>query len=384
MKIKYCTSCLLPETKPDLSFNDLGECSACTAFKDRKEVDWKARENEFLQIVEKYKSNSGQNWDCIVPVSGGKDSTAQLLKVLELGMNPLCVTSSTCDLSTIGRQNLENIKNLGVDCIEYSPNKALRRRLNKFALETVGDIAWPEHLGIFTIPVRAAVDFRIPLIIWGENSQNEYGGPAAAQNSPVLNRRWLEEFGGLLGLRITDVAEILGIESRKLIPYTYPSDEELANVGVTGIFLGHYFSWDGLSNYLLAQANGFKSYGQLVEGSAVDYENLDNYQHGIHDYFKYLKFGFGRATDLVSMHIRRGRITRAQGLEIVRSNDGRYPSVYLGKALVDVLADINMTVEEFDLICDRFTNRSLFLNQDGAILRDRFKTPIKINYDNIE
>ena len=111
--------------------------------------------------------------------------------------------------------------------------------------EQVGDISWPEHVGIFTIPVRAAVQFNVPLIVWGENSQNEYGGPAAAARHNVLTRRWLEEFGGLLGLRVTDLVGRRASRQRHLMPYTYPSDEELQRVGVTGLFLGYYLPWDG-------------------------------------------------------------------------------------------------------------------------------------------
>lgn len=384
MSITYCTRCLLPETKPDLSFDSNGVCSACTAFSKRAEVDWDQRKLEFLEIVEKYRSNSPSGWDCIVPVSGGKDSTAQVLKMLELGLNPLCVTSTTCDLSDIGRANIENIKNLGVDYIEFSPNKKVRRKLNRFGLEIVGDISWPEHVGIFTIPVRAAVQFKVPLLIWGENSQNEYGGPATSQESPVLNRRWLEEFGGLLGLRVSDVQNSLGLSENQLIPYTYPSDNELSTVGVTGLFLGHYFPWDGVSNYLVASGNGFTTYGKTIEGSIVDYENVDNYQTGIHDYFKYLKFGFGRATDIASLHIRRGRMTRDQALILVEKHDGRFPSSYLGKQLEDILQQIDMSVTEFNEICDRFTNKSLFkVDANGSLQRDNFGTPIKTNYDNL-
>lgn len=382
--MKYCTECLLPSTKPDLSFDNLGVCSACTAYKSRKEVDWENRKNEFHELVKKYSSKGNSNWDCIIPVSGGKDSTAQVLKILELGYNPLCVTATTCDLSEIGRKNIENIKNLGVDYLEFSPDPLIRKKLNRIGLETVGDISWPEHVGIFTIPVRAAVQFKVPLIIWGENSQNEYGGPAAAQGSPVLNRRWLEEFGGLLGLRVSDLPDAFGIPQNKLIPYSYPSDEDLNQVGVTGLFLGHYFPWDGISNVLVAQANGFSSLGSPIEGSMVDYENVDNYQAGIHDYFKYLKFGFGRATDLASTHIRRGRISREQGLRIVKLRDGMYPHSYLGKPLSEILAHIDMDLVKFNEICDRFTNKSLFkLDRAGSIAKDENQRPIKLNDDNI-
>jgi N-acetyl sugar amidotransferase len=381
----YCNVCLLPSTKPDLYFDILGICAACTAFRERKEVDWGLREKEFDEIIAKFCSTSESKWDCIVPVSGGKDSTAQVLKVLELGLNPLCVTSTTCDLSEIGRKNIENIKQLGVDYMEFSPNPRVRAKLNKIGLEQVGDISWPEHVGIFTIPVRAAVQFKVPLIVWGENSQNEYGGPASASQNNVLNRRWLEEFGGLLGLRVTDLSESYGIHEADLVPYTYPTDEELKAVGVTGLFLGYYFPWDGFTNYFLAQAYGFSSYGKVIEGSVVDYENVDNHQTGIHDYFKFLKYGFGRATDLVSISLRRGRITRELGLELVKLHDGKYPWTYLGKPLEEILKRIDITIEEFDRICDRFTNKDLFLkDENGQLTRDSTYSLIKVNYENQE
>lgn len=379
--IKYCVSCLLPDTKPDLYFNKDGECAACLAFKNRKEIDWAKRKSEFQNILKSQKRS--ERWDCIVPVSGGKDSTAQVLKILELGYNPLCVTSSTCDLSDIGRDNLNNIGNLGVDHIEYSPNPKVRAKLNRLGLEEVGDISWPEHVGIFTIPIRASVDFGVPLIIWGENSQNEYGGPASKQESNILNREWLEEFGGLLGLRVEDLATSYGFSSKDLILYTYPSDSELFKAGTTGLFLGHYFPWDGLSNAILSSAFGFRAKNVHVEGSPVNYENLDNYQTGIHDYFKYLKYGFGRTSDIVSLHIRRGIMTRSQGLEIVKEIDGNYPHTYLGKPLSEIIAKIGLTTDKFNLICDKFTNTELFRkSKNGDYERNLDGSPIKLNYDN--
>jgi len=374
----------MPDTKPDLHLDENGICNACRSYEARKEVDWAERGKELDQLLEKYRNRDSTNWDCIVPVSGGKDSTYQVIRMLQFGLNPLCVTSTTCDLSDIGRQNIENIKKLGVDYVEVSPNPLIRAKLNRIGLTQVGDISWPEHVGIFTIPVRAAVQFNVPLIVWGENSQNEYGGPAAAAGNNVLNRRWLEEFGGLLGLRVSDLMGEEGIETRHLINYTYPTDEELMKVGVTGLFLGHYVPWDGLANTLIAQANGFRSYGKVVEGSMVDYENLDNYQTGIHDYFKFLKFGFGRATDLACLHIRRGRLTRTDGLEAVAKLDGKFPWEYLGKSLVDILEPLDLTVDEFIRICNRFTNKKIFKRDVGGdFVKDRFGNLTKINADNI-
>lgn len=381
--LTYCKRCVMPHTKPDLFIDDAGICSACRSYEKRQVIDWDLRRKELTVILDRYRSMDAKTWDCIIPVSGGKDSHYQVVRMLQLGMNPLCVTSTTCDLSDIGRRNIESIKNLGVDYIEFSPNRQVRRKLNRIGLTQVGDISWPEHVGIFTIPVRAAVEFEVPLIVWGENSQNEYGGPAAASENNVLNRRWLEEFGGLLGLRVSDLIGMEGIEKRHLIPYTYPTDEELKMAGVTGIFLGYYMPWDGYSNALIAQAHGFSTMQEIVEGSIVNYENLDNHQTGIHDYLKFLKFGFGRATDIACLHIRRGRITRQDGLELIKKHDGKFPWTYLGKTLEKILEPLDMTVDEFIKVCDRFTNKKIFLrNAKGELVKDKHGNLTKTNYEN--
>jgi N-acetyl sugar amidotransferase len=377
----YCKQCVMPDTKPDLFIDSDGVCNACRSYEMRQSVDWNKRYNELQILLDKYRIKDGSSWDCIVPVSGGKDSTFQVVRMLQMGLNPLCVTATTCDLSDIGRKNIENIKNLGVDYIEFSPNKQIRKKLNRIGLTQVGDISWPEHVGIFTIPVRAAVEYKVPLIVWGENSQNEYGGPAAAAENNILNRRWLEEFGGLLGLRVSDLIGMEGIEQRHLIPYLYPSDEELQSVGVTGIFLGHYLPWDGLSNTLISQGHGFTSYPTCLETTFLNYENLDNYQAGIHDYFKYLKFGFGRATDHACLHIRRNRITRRDGVELVKKHDGKFPWSYLDKPLEDILKPLDITIDEFIKVCDRFTNKKIFKTDvHGKLVKDKNGNLIKVNY----
>ncbi len=384
MELRYCIRCVMPHTKPDLRVDDEGVCNACRSFEQRAEVDWDTRREELLEITGRYRSKDGAHWDCIVPVSGGKDSTYQVIRMLQLGLNPLCVTATTCDLSEIGRKNIQNIKDLGVDYVEFSPNPVVRRKLNRIGLTDVGDISWPEHVGIFTIPVRAAVQYNVPLIVWGENSQNEYGGPAAAAENNVLTRRWLEEFGGLLGMRVTDMIGVDGIEKRHLVPYSYPTDEELQRVGVTGIFLGHYLPWDGYSNALISQAFGFISFDKTVEGSIVNYENLDNLQTGIHDYFKFLKFGFGRSTDIACLHVRRGRITRQDAIEMVRLHDGKFPWTYLGVPISKILEPMNMGVDEFIEICDRFTNNAIFeTDSRGNLVKDRHGNLSKNNYDNL-
>lgn len=380
--LEYCVNCVMPSTKPDLYLDEGGVCNACRAYQNRRQVDWDKRKQELQDLLDKHRRH-GANWDCIVPVSGGKDSTYQVVRMLQLGLNPLCVTATTCDLSNIGRKNIDNIKRLGVDYLEFSPNPIIRAKLNRIGLTQVGDISWPEHVSIFTIPVRAAVQFGIPLIIWGENSQNEYGGPAVSSENNILTRRWLEEFGGLLGLRVSDIIESSGIEAKHFLSYQYPLDDELKRVGVTGLFLGYYLPWDGLSNAMIAQANGFTTFDRTVEGSMVNYENLDNHQTGIHDYFKFLKFGFSRATDIACLHIRRNRITRQDALEIVCKHDGKFPWTYLGKPLKEILEPLTMTVDEFIRICDQFTNKKIFKRDGaGAFIKDKQGNLEKINYDN--
>jgi len=381
--IKYCTKCLYPETKPDLWFDENGVCSACLSYADRPNIDWKEKEEEFHRTLDRYRSKDGSRHDCIVPVSGGKDSTYQTLKMLEYGMKPLCVTSTTCSLSEIGRRNIENLKNIGVDYIEVSLNPHIRHRINRIGLRQVGDISWPEHVTMFTVPVRIAVQQKIPLLVWGPSAQNEYGGPATHGDDKVLDRRWLEEFGGLLGLRVSDLVGQEGIKKRDLIQCTYPTDEEISEVGVTGMYLGYFFPWDAYKNALYAQAYGMETFPQATEGSLANYENLDNYQTGIHDYFKFLKLGFGRATDVANNHIRRGRLSRSEGLQLTRMHDGKFPQTYLGRSTEDILAEIEISMDEFLQICDRFTNKRLFVcDNQNNLVKDKDGNLLKLNYDN--
>jgi hypothetical protein len=152
---------------------------------------------------------------------------------------------------------------------------------------------------------------------------------------------------------------------------------------VSGVFLGYYLPWDGYTNALYAQGYGFETFPKPVEGSLANYENLDNHQTGIHDYFKFIKYGFGRATDIACNHIRRGRLTRDEALRLVKRHDGAFPWICLGRKLEEILADIEMSVEEFQKICDRFTNRRVFVcDNAGRLVRDKHGSLVKINYDN--
>jgi len=380
--LTYCKRCVMPSTLPGTTLDAEGVCPACRSYEARAEISWDARKAELDAILDKYRNASGSNYDCIVPVSGGKDSTYQVLRALEFGMTPLCVTASTDMLTDVGRKNIENLKNLGVDYVEVSTNPRVRRIINRNALLTRGDNILAEHATIFTIPVRMAVALRVPLILWGENSQDEQGGNPEMAGG-IMSPTYLKE--AIHGFDPSKILNIDGIGKRDLIQYTYPSAEELSAVGVTGVFLGHYLPWDGRTNVLLAQAYGFTTSPTVVEGSCVNYENLDNAYTGIHDYMMFLKYGFGRASLIASLHVRRGLYSRERALDVVRRSEGRFPWTYMGVPLEQVLKDLDVPLDVFREACEQFTNRNLFrVDACGALIRDLRGDVVKTNYDNVE
>jgi len=376
--MKYCKKCLYPSTKPQLQFDERGICSACNNQKLKNEVNWVKKKEDLLLILEKYKSKDGSKYDCIIPVSGGKDSTFQTYTIKEtFGLNPLAVNFHPHDQTEIGRKNLENLKQLGVDCIEFSANPLVYSKLAKFGLVELGDFQWPEHIGIFTIPVQVAVRYKIPLIIWGENPQLEYGQPTNIDTDTILDREWNEKNGGyfLDKIKPKDMTKY-GFKTKELIPYIYPSDDDIRQIGVTGIFLGSYIKWDLFKQLDFVKELGFSENDEVKEGTYDKWENLDVYFTVFHDYFKFLKYGFGRTTDHASIEIRYERITREQGIELAKKYEGKIPRKYLDKFLKS--ADISE--QEFHDICDKFTNKEIFLtNEDGSIKKDDEKNPILKN-----
>ena len=372
----------MPDTRPDQYFNDEGICNACLSFDLQKKINWNERKSKLIKIIEEKKLDK-KKWNCVVPGSGGKDSTYQIIRAKELGLNPVFVTASTCDLSEIGRKNLNNIKNIGFDVIEISNSSKIRAKINKIGLELLGDISWPEHVSIFTAPVKFALAYDIPLILWGENPQMEYGGPDKSLNNSILNKKWMEEFGGLIGFRVSDLIENHNFKRHELEIYNYPSEKILKEKSILGIFLGYYEKWDSIRNFNIAKDNGFKPFEKNLEGCFFNFEKIDNYQHGIHDYFKFLKFGFGRATDQLSYQIRRNKISREKAIEIVKDLEGKYPRTYMGKSLEKILNKIKLPEKDFNKICDEFTNKKIFkVNQADQLIKDDFGSLIKNNYDN--
>jgi len=367
--VRYCKKCIMPATRPEQVFKD-GICDACySAQAKHKEIDWSERQKEFEEILSKYRSN-GTQYDCIIPVSGGKDSCYQAITMRDkYKMNPLCVNFVPCDVTDVGHKNLVFLRDQGFDLIQVAPNRKSYRELVRIGLFKLGDSCWPEHIGMFTIPSRIAVNFKVPLIIWGENSQFEYGGPAAKRENNFLDRSWLEQFM-MLGHRLSDVVHD-GVEMNDIKSLIYPSDEEIREVGVTGLFLGYYEKWDSKKNAEMMISKGWHTNPDgPVEGAYNNIENLDcKWIGGLHDYMKFLKYGYGRATDQLCIEIRSGYMTRSEAIEKLRNTDeGKIPWKYIP----DLLEYLSISKEEFLENLDRFTNKTIFERDEetGELKKD--------------
>jgi N-acetyl sugar amidotransferase len=356
--MQYCTSCIIPVTRPEQVFTE-GVCDAChSAVEKQGKIDWEKREEDFKGILDKYRSNDGTQYDCIIPVSGGKDSCYQAITMRDkYGMNPLCVTHTPCDLTPVGLANLNFLRDQGFDLIQISGNRKAYKKLVRIGFFKLGDCCWPEHIGIFTAPVRVAVNYEIPLLIWGENSQFEYGGPAIQKENNFLDRNWLEQFQ-MSGHRLSDVVHD-GVELSTIRTLIYPSDEDINRVGITGLFLGYFEKWDSKRNFDLCYSLGWnKNPGGAVEGAYNDIENLDcKWIGGLHDYMKFIKYGYGRATDQICIEIRGGRMTREEGIQALHeSSEGQVPMKYVP----DFINYLSITEKEFFDNLDRFTNKMIF------------------------
>lgn len=360
MAFLRCSRCLYPATRPDTHFIN-GVCSGCLSFDARAFIDWDERRGALLGMIGEARLAGGP-YDAVVPVSGGKDSTMQLLALREFGARVLAVNSGTDMLSDIGRRNLDNLKKFA-DVIEWTPNVEVRKKLVRIGLEKVGDMSLPEHLAIWAIPTRIAVSFGIPLVVWGEQPQREYSSPAGVEPATQLDSAWVAQYGGLLGLRIHDLVTD-GLTNQDLEPFRFPSNAALDSASVQGIWLGDYVEWDGWKNSFIAQQYGFEVLPYPVEQSLANYENLDNHVTVLRDWMRFLKHGYARATDIACNMIRRGRLTREEGLKLIAIRE-RFPWTSLGKPIFDVLAYFGLTVEQYIAECDRWTNWQLFDGKDS-------------------
>lgn len=356
-----CKICIYPDTRPDAHFID-GVCSACRAFPLRAKIDWPARLDTLKALIAEAKARKAP-YDACVPVSGGKDSTVQVLKLIELGAKVLAVNSATDMLTPLGRRNLDNLKRL-CDVVEVTPNIEVRKKLVRLGLFRVADLSWPEHNIIWSAPTRMAALMQIPLCVWGEQPQREYSVPEGIEPAANLDGAWVAQFGGMGGLRLDDLVGEDGLTSADLEIFRFPPAGMLERAKVRGIWLGDYIDWDGWKNGFIAQHYGFEMSPVPVETSLGNYENLDNYVTILRDYLRFVKFGYTRGTDIACNHIRRGRLTREEGLNLEATTFG-FPWTSLGKPIVEVLGYFGITLEQYQAECERWINPNIFDGFDG-------------------
>jgi len=337
--MKYCTRCCMPESNEGIKFDEMGICQACQSAEQKIHIDWTEREKQLRELLDHYKSLDN-NYDCIVPISGGKDSTFQLHVITQVyNMHALAVTFSHNWYSETGKKNLENaIEKFDVDHIMFTPNRNLVNKIARQSLFKIGDACWHCHAGVGAFPLQIAVKYRIPLLIWGESIAEMSG--RATHYDPVL--RFDRYYFTKVSAKVYPEQMVSDtITLRELAPFKLPSYEEIEEVGVIGIHLGDYIFWDDERQMeFVRDVYGWEE--DVVEGTYKQYKSVECIMPGVHDYTKFLKRGFGRGTDHASADVRAGLLTREEGMELAKKHDTERP-----EALDYYLEITGLSEEEF-------------------------------------
>lgn len=351
-------------TRPRITFDERGWCNACQWMEEKKTFDFKPRIDELKELLNKYRSTSG-NFDCIVPVSGGKDGSyvAYNLKH-KYGMNPLAVTVRPSLSLEIGDKNLINFINSGYDHIHITANPKVLNRLNKYGFIEKGFPYYGWLIAIHTAVIKTAINFKIPLLFYGEDGEIEYGGSTESKNKALygidyMRRVYLEGGHQAVFDRIREDGDITASD---LSFFEFPTEEEVSNLKLSFTHWSYFEAWDSYRNYVIA-----KEHCGLIEKEEGNNDTFTNFSqndqalYALHAYMMYLKFGFGRATQDAGIEIRRGSMTRDQAINLVKMYDNAYPH-----DLIDLYLDYyQMTMKEFDEVLDKYANKDLFEKIDG-------------------
>jgi N-acetyl sugar amidotransferase len=372
---QYCTKCVYPSFAAAVAtFDDEGVCTGCRVSEAKQHIDWADRREELEEILEEYRSKDGSNYDCLIPVSGGKDSHYQTYVITqEFGLRPLLVTYHGNNYLPEGLRNLRNLRErFGCDHIFFSPNVQALKKLNRLCFRMMGDMNWHAHCGIFTYPVQVAVKERIPLIIWGEHGFTDLAGMFSLNDRIEMTAKFRLEHAQR-GYDWHDmIEETEGLTPQDLLWARYPSDEELADVGVRGIYLGNYVDWEAnTQTEKMIRDWGFEQSEQPFERTYRRMSNLDDmHENGIHDYLKYVKFGYGRGTDHSMKDVRSGHMTRDEAIAMVE----KYDHVKPRRDLERWLEYVGMTEEEFDEIADTFRDPRVWAkDSSGDWIKDSIR-----------
>lgn len=354
-------------TRPRISFNADGLCNACVWSEEKKLLDWKTREGELVTLLENHRSHEGK-FDCLVPVSGGKDGSyvAYNLK-RKYGMNPLCVTITPALPLPLGEENLRSFVESGFNHISINPDYEAMRVLNKLGFIEMGFPYYGWLTSITTAPIKIALAHGISLIFYGEDGEIEYGGSSETLKEPIYDteyqrRVYLE--GGY-----EKVIKNSGLSNSQRYFFEYPSDEELVNSEIKLTHWSYFENWDPYRNYLVAKEHcGLREADVANSGTFTNFSQNDQALYALHTYLMYLKFGFGRANQDACIEIRRGAMNRDQAINLVNLYDGHYPEEFLEV----YLHYYQMEKREFDLVIDTYANKDLFEKLNGRWI-PRFK-----------
>lgn len=342
--LRRCAKCLLPETHETIVFDEQGVCNICRQQEFKQEViDWTAKKAEFDQLIEQYRGQG--EYDCLVPFSGGKDSTWTLYYLVkEYGLKPLVVRFDHGFLRPRVLENtIRTIRKLGVDFHHFTPNWKVVRKLMLQSFLEKGDFCWHCHTGIFAYPMWVALRYNVPLVIWGEPSAEYTAYYSYDQPEEVDEKRFNRYVN--LGITAEDMLVRLegAVEERDLTPFRYPPLKALRKLNYRSVCLGSYIPWDVKRQMgIIKQELGWR--GDEVENvpPGYDYEKVECYLQGVRDYIKYIKRGYARVTHLASLDIRNHRLERAAGLELVHDYEGRRP------ASLELFLDfVGLTEEQF-------------------------------------
>ncbi|MCX6011940.1 MAG: N-acetyl sugar amidotransferase [Chloroflexi bacterium] len=352
MKLKRCTKCLLPETHETIIFDEKGVCNICRQNEFKKEkIDWNKKKTELDELIESYRGK--YDYDCIVPYSGGKDSTWALYYLMtEYKLKPLVVRFDHGFLRpNLNENTIRVLRNLGADFHNFTPNWKVVQKLMLQSFLEKGDFCWHCHSGIFSYPMWVAIRYNVPLIFWGEPSA-EYTSYYSYDQPEEVDEKRFNRFVNL-GIGALDMAVRLGgnLDERDFKPYTYPPLEELRKIGYRSVCLGSYIPWDvKTQSEIITKELGWK--GDRVENvpEQYSYEKIECHMQGVRDYIKYIKRGYARPTHLSSIDIRNERLTREEGMDMISKYEGKKPP-----SLEIFLEMVGLTESEFFKIAQSHT-----------------------------
>lgn len=368
--MKWCRSCVLPDTRPNLALDETGQCNACRLHASKGAVDWSSRYEHLVVLIDQVKERNAL-YDCVIPVSGGKDSTWQTLTCLDLGLRPLAVTWRPPGRTRLGQENLDNLTSLGVDHIDYSIDPRVEREFCWKTLVKAGSPALPMHFAIFSIPMRVATALRIPLVVWGENSAAEYGAASSSHLGANMTSDWLRHYGVNMGTEVAAWADE-HLPLNRLSAYIPPPQDAIDAAQVQAIFLGHFLPWDPVRTAEAARAAGFRSRDSGPRTGVYGFADIDDEHIAVHHWMKWFKFGFTRSFDNLSLEIRNGRMTRDEAIGILTSEGIRVPT----QDIESFCSFVRRSKNEFDAVCEAWRSPDIWSRMvDGRWTLNGFLIP---------